>query len=77
MIIQILKAFFLFHFLRLAFYTVLSFSSSDAKIQEPKYEVGKLFSDSTSHGAAMPFFSTMLVSETHYVFLFFSKPSLP
>lgn len=73
MIIQISQAFFSFHFLRLAFYKVLSFSSSDAKIQEPKYQVGKLFPDSASHRAAI----SMLVSETHYICLFFSKSSLP
>lgn len=73
MIIQISEVFFAFHFLRLAFYKVLSFSSSDAKIQEPKYQAGKLFSDSASHATAM----SVLVSETRYVCLFFSKTSLP
>lgn len=43
MTIQILHAFFLLHFLRLAFYKVLAFPTLDAAIQEPKYQVSKLF----------------------------------
>ena len=38
-----LQAFFSFHFLRPAFYTVLALSMLDAEIQELRYQVGKFF----------------------------------
>ena len=37
------QAFFSFHFLRPAFYTVLALSMLDAEIQELRYQVGKFF----------------------------------
>ena len=38
-----MQAFFSFHFLRPAFYTVLALSMLDAEIQELRYQVGKFF----------------------------------